>query len=412
MITNKKAPYRPALIACINAIGRTLGRNPGSGKWLNADKLMKSAMRKEGLSDFGDPGFRQCLERLADSVVTEARLNSFGRFMEKQNLTRILRNRLRMENDIKKHPEIETIRMEDPVFIAGLQRTGTTMLQRLLSADERFRFVRSWEAINPAPFRGAVHFPDKRIGQARMAQRALRYLSPAFFAIHPVEALDPEEDCLLFDLDFTSTVPEATQRVPSFSRWLESFDHEWAYARFARILRYLYWQQTGGRWLLKTPQHLEHLPELFRAFPDARLIQTHRDPARVIASFSSMIYHGYGIFSDILDPREIAGHWLAKAELMVRGSMEIRDKVGPEHFIDVYYHNLMKDPVGEIGRIYDALKMSFTEKNRDLVLRWVSQNPQHKHGTHSYRLEDYGLDRETIREKFRPYIDRFGIPEE
>ncbi len=407
-------PYRPRLIAIINGIGRVLGGIGYRGSSLDEESLIQAAMRKTGLADFGNPSFRGRMKLLTGSIDAEAGLNPFGRFMVRQNLVRFLVNRLKIEEALKKHPEILEIPMDDPVIVVGLQRTGTTMMHRMLAADtENFRFLASWEAINPAPLPGkAGRTDDPRMKMAVIAQRALKYMAPDFFAIHPVEAREPEEDCLLFDFDFWSTVPEATMRVPAFSRWLEEQDHTEAYRYFKKILQFLYWQNPRGRWILKTPQHMEHFDEIFTVFPNARIINTHRDPSRVVASFCSMVSHAYGVFSDRVDPVEIGRHWSRKTLKMVTHAMDIRDRSGGGRFIDVHYADLMKDPVGIVRRVYGFLGIPFTSDKEKRIERWSKENPQNKHGRHSYRLDDFGLTKNEITRSFETYRNRFSIPEE
>ncbi len=413
-------PYRPLLIAAFNLIGSALQRLRLVKPRFEEKSILNSARRKSGVALSGDDSFKTRMRLLMQSLDREARLHPFGRFMARQNLVRFLSNRMKMEAALKQHPEILDIKVEDPVFIVGLQRTGTTMLHRLLAADsENFRFLSSWEAINPAPLisaerasaaRGSIE--DPRVKTARLAQKALKYMAPDFFAIHPIGPFEPEEDCLLFDYDFWSTVPEATMRVPSFSKWLEAQDHVPAYLYYKNILKYLYWQNPQGRWVLKTPQHMEHFEEIFRVFPGAKIIQTHRDPSRVVASFCSMVSHAYGVFSDEVDIHEIGSHWSRKALKMVRHSMDIREMIGPEHFMDVQYANLMSDAAGEVSRIYDFLGVPFKADTRGRVEKWVRDNPQHRHGKHRYRLEDFGLLKGEIEQMFDTYRKRFTIAEE
>jgi hypothetical protein len=408
-------PYRPLLVAGINRIGRAVRRILRAGKAFDVESLMAAAVRKAKLSDFGDESFASRMRILLRSLELEARLHPFGRFMIRQNLVRFLVNRLRIEEAFATHPEIEDVQMQDPVFIVGLQRTGTTMLHRLLAADTvNFRFLASWEAINPAPFpsSGGVGGRDPRVKAALLGQRALKYLAPDFFAIHPVDAFGPEEDCMLFDVDFWSTVPEATMRVPAFSRWLEEQDHTPAYRYYKKILKFLYWQKPGGRWVLKTPQHMEHFDEILRVFPGARIIQTHRDPLQVVASFCSMVSHAYGVFSDEVDPVEIGRHWSRKALKMVNHSMDIRPQGGAGRFIDIQYADLVSNPAVVTRRIYAFLGVPFTGEVERSVLHWVGDNPRHRYGRHRYRLQDFGLSEPELAERFRAYCARFNIPEE
>lgn len=412
--TRYAQPYRPAPIAIINDVARKLGRlGLQAFELRREEELLERARQRTKLHDFGDESFRDPLRRLLSALNAEAELHPFGRFMARENLLRVLGNRLKMEADLARHPEILALELEPPIFITGLQRTGTTVVQRLFAADPGTRMLASWEAINIAPLappRGDGKEPRRRM--ARVAETMLRFMAPDFFAIHPVEADSPEEDCLLMDYSFLSTVPEATQQVPSFSSWLESIDHEPAYVEHQRALKYLHWQKPSGPFVLKSPQHLEHLDALFAVYPEARVIWLHRDPMKTVASFCSMMSHAYGVFSDDVDPEVVGRRWLEKTSFMIERAMETREKLGDDAFIDVYYPELIADPMAEMRRIYESLGRPLTGLAKSRMSRWLEQNPQHKHGVHRYRLESFGLDEAEIDEAFAAYRKRFDIHEE
>ena len=226
-----------------------------------------------------------------------------------------------------------------------------------------------------------------------------------------MEAHAPEEDVLLLDLSFWSPTAEATQRTPSLSRWMEQTDPVPPYRLMRKLIQLLSWQREG-RWLGKTPHHLEYLDALFAVFPDAKVIQTHRDPLRVVPSFSSMITHGRRIFSDAVDPVEVASHLSRKAVRAVTRSMAFRAEHDDRAFLDVPYAELVADPMKEIRRIYDFLELSLSPQTERSMQAFLARNPQGKHGVHRYRLEDFGLDRDSLARDFAPYRDRFDIPEE
>jgi hypothetical protein len=284
------------------------------------------------------------------------------------------------------------------------------VVHRTLAEDPGIRVLASWEAINPAPRRALTNGGrDPRIRFAKIAEVSLRYLAPDFFAIHPVEAESPEEDCLLLDYSFLSTVPEATQQVPTFSAWLEEQDHRKAYEFLEMVLKYLSWQRPGGRWLLKSPHHLEHLDVIAEVFPGARVIWTHRDPSKALASFCSMMSHAYGVFSDHVEPRVVGERWLRKTSYMVKKAMEARKSWDGPPIIDVFYRDLMADPVGEIERVVHELGRTFSPAVEAAVRRWLERNPQHKHGRHRYRLEHFGLERTEVDERFAEYRARLDL---
>ncbi len=404
---------RPSIVTGLNALGRGC-ELLGARIPLNEASLVRAARRQSGLHGFADESFREPLRVLLDSLEREARLHPLGRFIIRQSLVRALVNRLRMERAFDLHPEIGECSVAAPVFIAGLQRTGTTLLHRLLACEPALRPLMSWEALNPAPFPGdpqRADGRDPRMGPAEMSEKGLRYLAPEFFAIHPVEAHAPEEDVLLLDLSFWSPTAEATQRTPSLSRWMEATDPIPPYQLLRKILQFLSWQREG-RWLGKTPHHLEYLDALFSVFPDARVIQTHRDPLRVVPSFCSMISHGRAIFSDRVDPKEVADHLARKAVRTVTRSMDFRAKHGENAFLDVSYADLVADPLKQIRRIYDFLGLPLAPETERTMQTFLTRNPQGKHGAHRYQLEDFALDRTRLARDFEPYCSRFDVPAE
>ena len=375
---------------------------------LDVDSLIASARRASGLHEFGDESFREPLRRLVVSADEEAHLHPLGRMAFRQGLVRNLVNRLRFEDLATRRSDIDTQPVTAPVFILGLQRTGTTMLHRLLTCEPTLRPLLSWEAMNPAPLSDRGNEKAVRIRRAEMAERALRYLAPNFFAIHPVEARAPEEDVLLLDLSFVSPTADATMHVPGYSAWTRAIDQRPAYRYFRRLIQLLLWQQ-GGTWLGKTPHHLENLDALLDVFPDARIIHTHRDPTRVVASFCSMMAHGRAIFSDRVDPYEVGAALAERAVRAVTRAMAVRDRVGAAAFHDVAYEDLVADPMREMRRIYAFLGMDLAPTTEAAMSRWRTGNPQDKHGVHRYQLEDFGLDRTALLAQFEPYRQRFGI---
>ncbi|MFN2425149.1 MAG: sulfotransferase, partial [Candidatus Binatia bacterium] len=352
--TDYAHPRRPLAVRVFNRVG-ALAARAGRKSSLDLDDLLAAARRRVGHDDFGDDSFRAPLRMLLRSLEDEAQLHPFGRTIMRGRIIGMLANRLRVEALLREHPEIELASCARPIVIAGLQRTGTTLLHRLLAADPRARALPAWEALSPVPLRGeGRHGSTRRKRLARMSEKGLRWLSPQFFAVHPVEADAPEEDVMLLDHCFTSQAPEATLHVPSYAAWLEKQDLVPAYRYLARLLKVLEWQRPGEHWVLKTPHHMEYLAELLEVFPDAVIVQTHRDPHATTGSFCSMVAHGRGIFSDHVDAREVGRHWLRKVRRMIDRCLAVRDERKGSCFVDVSYYDLLADPLGEVRRIYAA----------------------------------------------------------
>jgi hypothetical protein len=371
---------------------------------LEEGALIDAATKKSGLRDFGDESWRPALRRLLVSLNQEARLHPWGRFITKQRLLGLLQNRLRAQAIFRAHPEILEQDLKPLLVITGLQRTGTTLLQRLLSADPDAHSVLSWEALNPAPF-DRKNQRKKRIAAARTAERVLRYMAPEFFAIHPVDHTAQEEEILLLDMAFLSTVPEATMLVPDYSAWLSQQDQEPAYRYMKKMLLLLQWQKGPGRthWVLKSPHHMEWLDVLVRIFPETRVVHTHRDPLRNLASFLSMAFHAMHIFSEAVTPEEVGAFWTAKVATMVEKAMAFRAAGGASRITDVSYYDLVREPMREIERIYADAALALTDGARQCMNEQREMNRPHKHGVHHYRLEDFGVDRPRAEERFAAY---------
>ena len=408
--TDYENPYRPFPIRVFNRIGRA-GRSFGLSGRLEVDSLVGYAQRKTGLTDFGEDGHLRALQVLVESINDEARLTATGRQIQKSRLAAALVHRLRIQELLRRHPEIGDVDLGRIVVITGLPRTGTTLLQRLLDSHPEIRGISGAEALNPV---SAVD-PSERGQRARerragIAKRAISYLAPDFMAIHPIDQEGPEEDVLLLDLTFMTQSAEAMMGVPSYSRWLEGQDHAWTYEYFLRVLKVLCWQRPGGTWVLKTPHHMEHLDTFLGVFPDATIVQTHRDPRIALASFCSMVAHARGMLSDDVDPDEIGKHWCRKTCRMVQRSMQARVGAQAHRFIDVSYYDLTRDPIAELRGICKQAGIAFDDEAEREAARCMRANPQNRFGRHTYRLGDFGLSEQIVDEAFSSYREKHAIP--
>ena len=407
--TDYKNPYRPLPVRIFNSAGK-LVENLGLSSSLDIEKLTAAAIRKAGLRDFGDDGHFEALEVLINSINEEAELTQTGRLIQKIRLASALVHRLRIEELLKQRPELHEIDLGKIILITGLQRSGTTILHRLLNSHPDIRGVSGAEALNPLPARNKAEETITRNLHAILAQRLISYLSPQFMAVHPIDHKEPEEDVMLLDLNFMSQAPEATMHVPSYSRWLEEQDHTQTYEYFHKVLKILCWQRPASNWVLKTPHHMEYLDVFLKVFPTATVVQTHRDPQKTMPSFCSMVAHNRGIFSDHVDPWEIARHWSKKARRMVELTIRSRDKTDSDRFVDVSYYDLMKDPIAELRRIYLKAGIDFDAESARQAETFMKRNPQNRFGRHVYHLSDFGLSEKIIEDHFSFYREKHKIP--
>ncbi|MEO1405501.1 MAG: sulfotransferase, partial [Pseudomonadota bacterium] len=231
--TDYAEPYRPWPIKAFNALG-----GPGAPRGFHAEQLLKAAKAKTKLTDLSDAPLMEPLERLCTALNTEARLSPFGRIVQRERLMGLLVNRLRLDDIMRRHPEIRDEPDPHVLLIAGLARTGTTLLQRSLASDPHARALPSWEALCPAPVPGEeMAESHKREKTAKQTTKLMKWLAPDFQTVHPVAHDAPEEDILLLDLTMMSQTAEAVTYVPSYSAWLELQDHRPVYAYFRDVLK-------------------------------------------------------------------------------------------------------------------------------------------------------------------------------
>lgn len=376
---------------------------------LDKDDLIRAARKRSGLEDLGQDFWDEPLERLIHSLNHEARLHPLGRFISRERLINLLSVRLRAEHWFRKHPGILDQDIYPVMMIMGLQRTGTTKLQRMLAADPDNRVLASWEAINPVPFNGSPDDVKKRMKVARTSEKALKWMAPGFFAIHPVEHLQPEEDILLLDTTFLSTTPEATAHVPSYASWLEKTDQSPAYQYGAKLLKLLQWQRPAKRWVLKSPHHMEFMKLAEKYYGDVHFIWTHRDIRQCVPSFLSMVGHSRVIFSNEVTLSEVAEHWVRKIGYMLSKGMEYRrEGTNEENFADIIYDRFIVDPMPDIRLIYEKRAGGLDRTHAGLFQRAHTENPQGKYGVHHYSLDDFGLSENELLGRANGYPDFFN----
>ncbi|MEM9667771.1 MAG: sulfotransferase [Pseudomonadota bacterium] len=406
--TDYARPYRPLAIKLFNALG-----GPGAPRGFVADRLLTAAQKKTGLTEISDAPLMEPLSRLCTALNTEARLSPFGKIVQRERLMGLLVNRLRLDDLMRRHPEILEQPDPDVLLIAGLARTGTTLLQRSLAADPNARSLPSWEALNPAPMpsegRGEDHLRKRR---GRNATRAMAWLAPDFQTVHPVAYDAPEEDILLLDLTMMSQTAEAVTYVPSYSAWLETQDHTPAYEYLRNVLKTLLWLKPGTHWVLKSPHHAEQLRAVFDVFPKATIIQTHRDPLKTMASCASLMAHAQGLSCDRPDPMAIARHWMRKSILMAGNASSARASNPGRKVVDIYYQDLISNPGASISKIYEAHGSPLTETGLKAAIAAAEAPRSKPEKHHAYALSDFGLTGDQIRSAFADHMTRFNITDE
>lgn len=409
-------PELPFAVRAMNGAGR-LVRGLGIPLIpLRSDALHEAARRETGLDDFGPAHYREGLTRLLESLETEAALSPLGRSVARANIHTALVNRLQITDWLARHPEIAQQPVERPVVIVGMGRTGTTILHDLLALDPTNRVPLSWESEHPCPPpERASYESDPRIEALQRDLDRVDQLIPDFKKMHPMGALLAQECIRLTANDFASLIFAASFRVPSYNRWMtEEADLSPVYAAHRRSLQLLQWRCPGERWVLKSPGHLWALDALVKEFPDARLIQPHRDPLKVISSMTSLETTLRALTSDDIVPTEIGREW---AELMAGGwdaSVDARRQglVPPGQVLDLHFREFITRPIETVRRVYDFLDLELSDETAARMQAHLDANPSDKHGKHSHRFSDTGLRAEEWRERCRGYCEYFDVIEE
>lgn len=406
------SPKPAAFVRALNIGGRAMKEAGVQRPSLDPDGLLESARRRTNLRDFGDPSFEQPFRLLVHSVEQDAGLSLLGRIATRQDLRRILVNRLRMEDDCRRHPEIRQGAVPRPLFITGMPRTGTTLLHGLLAQDPRSRSPLGWETMYPSPPPQRSRFKsDKRIEIARRQMRWLYRIIPEFRKIHPVAAELPQECLVVTAPSFYSFQFQTMYHVPTYEEWFEAQDLTPSYVGHKQFLQHLQWRCAGEWWVLKAPAHVFGLEALFGVYPDARVVMTHRDPLPVVASLASLTAVLRSAFSDTVDPRKVGPEM---SERWGRGLMKAladRDagRVPPAQVLDVQYRDLVADPIATVERIYAWSDLELRPEARAAMQAFLAEHRKDKHGRHEYTLEQFGLDPEEEIERYRAYSERYGL---
>ncbi len=380
---------------------------------LSEAAVIAAAERQTGLYDFGDDDFRDRLRVWLQAVNEDERLGPLGRLGLFGNCVRFLRNRLRLEDLLKRHPAILDIEIRKPIIVAGLPRSGTTHLLNLLAADTRLRSLPFWEALEPIPVEGegpGRDGLDPRFLRCRSMYEGISARLPLLKAMHDMPPQHIHEEVELLDLDFASYQLEWVCLAPRWRDYYLSLDLRPHYAYMKKALQALTWFRGGERWVLKSPQHLEQLGPLCETFPDATIVLTHRDPVAVIQSAITLMAYGERLRRTKIDLTALAEYWIDRVERLLRACVRDRDKVPAERSVDVLFHEFMADDLGTVERIYARAGLPLTEQARVEMEAFLEANRRGKHGQVVYDLErDFGVDPDAVRRRFEFYFARFAV---
>lgn len=380
--------------------------------------VLAAARQRTGLADFGPDDFRIRLGVLREEWDGDPDVSALARITLRGYLDRYASNRLLIHDLLKRHPEIHEEKIEQPVIVAGLPRSGTTHLVNLLAADERFHSLPLWESYEPVPLPGEALLPDGTDPRYRRCAEAwvgMKRMTPFIAAMHPMAPDHIHEELELMGPDFASYNFEWLSPSPKWRDHYFATDQTPHYRYMKTVLKLLQWQrrQRGDerrRWVLKCPQHIEQLPVLQAVFPDATVIFTHRDPVAVIQSTVTMQGYTQRINRKRVDLATLLAYWNDRVERLLRHCVRDRDLIPAARSLDSTFHAFMADEMGTMERVYAAAGLELTPTTRAQLEGYIRDHLRGKEGRVIYNLKgNFGVDPADLRGRYGFYFDRFPI---
>jgi hypothetical protein len=378
--------------------------------------LVDQACEATGHDDLGEGTWREGAERLVDELHEGAALNEIGAVIASAEIGTYLSNRLQIVDWAKRHPEIARSDVRPPIVILGQPRTGTTILFGVLAQDPANRVPLTWEVDQPwPPPESATYETDPRIDAVEATLQAGELLIPGFTGMHALGARLGQECVRITGGEFRSMIFSTQYRVPAYQRWLlHEADMAPAYRYHRLFLQYLGSAHPAERWVIKSPAHLWCLGAMIDAYPDALIVNTHRDPLRVVCSLASLIDLLRRLASDEVSIAQVASEWVDDVAVGLDRAVAARrdGTIPPGQAVDVFFGDFLADPMGVVHQIYRRLGVELTREVESRMRWFLAENPQEKHGGHTYTFADTGLDAGALRERMRPYQEFFDVPDE
>jgi hypothetical protein len=367
------------------------------------NEIENAAREKTGLDDFGDASYREGLAILLESLHNEAQLNARGEAFIYPRITGYLVQRLQVEDWYRRHPEIDTVPIAEPLIGLGLPRTGSTALSMLLAQDPDVRYLRRWESTEPCPPPSTVTGVDPRIPQGKGEMIGTRYHVPA--STH-----GPMECHELMALNFASHLFQSLAQIPTYSTWLINDADLGATLRFQRrVMKLLAWGEPTRSWRLKCPSHVLWLDALSAVFPDAKFVMTHRDPTDVILSVADLYADIIGSFTDHIDRPYIGQlnveHWSAGMDR----ALQFREAGADDRFYDIDFRAMQGDPIGEVTGLYRWLDQPVSDEFADRMSSWWSEAAAEREPASHADPIAFGIDFDTVRPRFGRYVEQANL---
>lgn len=374
---------------------------------LTPDAMLAASTARTGLDDFGDPAFREGLGLLLSDIRA---LDLAPAFVQASawRIGQSLDTRALAVQGLKERPDLLDKAIVEPIIIAGLVRSGTTALHLLMALDPQFQGPEHWLTVYPMPR------PPREAWDHVAGYVAEKTWLDTFLAASPEAANDHmmtadgiEESLFILGASFASNMWPSMWEVPNYDRWYRDRDDRDSYRWLADVLRLI----GGGdarRWLLKNPTDLFSLQEVLAVFPDAKIVQTHRDPVDAMPSVSSLIYSARRAFcGDKASPTDVGRREAEMWALALERAEAVR-AASTNQCIDIEFIDFTRDQMATIRSIYDQLDLVLSAETEAAMQAWLDAHPRRTTNGPQYVPEDFGLTRQGLLDRFAPYRARRG----
>ena len=373
--------------------------------------LVTRACERAGLDDFGGDSWREGLALLVQTVESAPGVNAGGRDFVYGQFVDALWNRLRVVDYLRQHPEVAAERVERPLVVLGLPRTGTSLASYLLDQDPNRRSLLTWEAENsvPPPSPETLRIDPRCLKKKAELEALAEGLKAANIPmVHWDDADGPTECMFVQNQDFRAYLWEAFMPTSAYADWLMDADMTSTYAYERSVLQMLQ-SRAPGVWSLKMPSHAVHIDALLSTFPDVRIVWAHRDPFKATASFLRLNYLSRAVLGADIDVTDVVSNVLRQLQAHVARPLQARQRIGDDRFFDLHYAALLRDPIGVMRSLYEWAGDELTPSTEDAMLQWLKRNPQDRFGVQPYSLDGSGVTIGDLEPVFDQYLSTFDI---
>ena len=376
------------------------------------DQLHELVAEEVGSTDFGSDDYLPGLRVLLQSMDYDPRFSERGRHYAWGTVVGVLGGRARAIRSMAEHPGFDRHAIPSPVVITGLPRTGTTALHKLMAVDQRFQGLQTWLLDSPMPRPPRETWTDYPAFHRTAATLEARFkAAPKKRAAHNMAAEEVDECCLVLRQGFVSNLWTVGWSAATYDAWWQCQSEESSYRHYYRCLQLIGSTEPDKRWLLKNPGHIENLDLLFAVFPDAKVIQTHRDPAKAVPSLCSLLMPLHPIVEEgryEQRAHNMLAREVAKWASALRKAQRVRE-AHPGQVLDLAHADLHRNPMAVVERIYGFIGEDLRPEARAAMQQRIADDPERQHGAHDYDIADFGMSETEIRERFGDYISRFDL---